>query len=949
MLNIDSGKLSHISVSRYEEHLWLLQQQNPNRILKQLSAWRLHDNVNISMMVHAIQSVIEAIPDLNVRYELNDDGELHKTQVVGWQTCLEFFHASSHTDMIKQMLAVQASAWVPEQHPPFNILIIQKNNEIFLSLILHEILAQTCHENEILEILIRAYAGHWVEPPSLKRVSLLPFDGKATSLVSWLRCCNSENTIIHSSFDVTADLSKDRLALRWKTGLKINELKTSLPRDRLPHCVSAMISAKFAQFIGLLDGQEKIALCLLQSDGFRRIIIECGMAETQIIKSVMDRLQAQPDEDNLLSGAPVTGSDESWIYVRLLSRPSGPVEQQSLLSQSILLPTYEMRPDFELATECEGTEEISLILTTGQAISGHTGEFLLNRFVSFLKSGEDAIAGLVANAVSGTAVHSAHNVPGKEISVGTDEIAAIILSEFRETLAVTDMTLDDDFFDCGGHSLLATRIIGKLLGTHGLEVHFGDFFSHPSAAALASRAVITNQSKDAEPLAQTQNDRLTAPLALAQTSLWNAYNAYEFGTIFNLPFALDFLDEVDETLLEQAFSDLIERHSSLRTLFHVQNGEACQQIVAMSDVTNDKWFWHSHESKGVHLDDEAAYKFDLSHELPIRIRLIRNPETGRQILSFLVHHMAIDEWSLNVLMEELAQAYLSRSTGMAPVWKKPALSFHKFALQQQADGFNQKHLDYWTNMLRDATRGLELALSDNRKTIAAHESSLEAGWIEYKPKPEITHRLYSFARQNNASLFSVVYAAIALSLHKLGNLKDIVIGTSASGRTDPDTYETVGYFTTMVAHRLQFYPEKPVGALIEDTRDTINNSMPYADVPLDLIQQSLGMTPEDDLIFDVYIQIHANNALNGTLKTSSGNNIRYRQIDPDKKESMFGLQFEIMEDVIDGERIMRLVITYRADRYPEEHVQRIRETIDKVFAFFTTPEVSILPLAQIPV
>lgn len=46
---------------------------------------------------------------------------------------------------------------------------------------------------------------------------------------------------------------------------------------------------------------------------------------------------------------------------------------------------------------------------------------------------------------------------------------------------------------------------------------------------------------------------------------------------------------------------------------------------------------------------------------------------------------------------------------------------------------------------------------------------------------------------------------------------------------------------------------------------------------------------------------------------------------------------------------MRLVITYRADRYPEEHVQRIRETIDKVFAFFTTPEVSSLPLAQVPV
>ncbi|CDH07206.1 Nonribosomal peptide synthetase VibF [Xenorhabdus bovienii str. oregonense] len=948
MLNIDSGQLSHIAVSRYEEHIWLLQQQNPDRVLKQFSAWQLHDDVNISMMVRAIQSVIEAIPDLSVRYELNDDGELYKTRVASWQSCLEFSHASSHSDMIKKILTVQASTWIPEQHSPFNVLIIQKNDKVILSLILHEILAQTCHENEILDMLIHAYAGHFVKHLPLKRVSLLPFDGKATSLVSWLCCRNDENATIHTSFGEATYLSKDRLALRWKTRLNINELETSLPRDRLSHCVPAIISARFAQFIALLGGQEQITLCLLQPDGFRHLAIECDMAETQITKSIMDKLQAPPDQDNFLAGASVTKRDESSVYVRLLSRPNDLVEQQNLLSQSILLPTYEMRPDFELAMAYEGTEEIDLILTTGQSVSSHAGEFLMSRFVSFLKNTENAITGLAAKPLSGIDVHATHDASNKAISVGTDEIATIILSEFREALAMTDMALEDDFFDCGGHSLLATRIIGKLLGTHGLEVHFGDFFSHPSAAALASRAIRTHQNKGS--VSSTQNDHLTAPLALTQISLWNAYSAYEFSSIFNLPFALDFIDEVDETILEHVFADLIERHSSLRTLFYVQNGEICQQVVAMSDMSDYKWFWPSHESQGVHLDNEAAYKFDLSRELPIRIRLLHNPETGRQILSLLVHHMVIDEWSLNVLMDELSQAYLSRSSGMAPIWKKPVLSFHQFARQQQANGFNQKHLDYWTNMLRDATRGLELTLSDNQKTtIAAHESSSKASWIEYKPKPEVTHRLYSFARQNNASLFSIVYAAIALSLHKLGNLKDIVIGTSASGRTEPDTYETVGYFTTMVAHRLQFYPEKSVGVLIEDTRDTINNSMPYADVPLDLIQQSLGMTPEEGLIFDVYIQIHANNALNGVLKTLPGNDIRYRQIDPDKKESMFGLQFEIMEDVIDGERIMRLVITYRADRYPEEHVQRIRETIDKVFAFFTTPEASSLPLAQVPV
>lgn len=71
--------------------------------------------------------------------------------------------------------------------------------------------------------------------------------------------------------------------------------------------------------------------------------------------------------------------------------------------------------------------------------------------------------------------------------------------------------------------------------------------------------------------------------------------------------------------------------------------------------------------------------------------------------------------------------------------------------------------------------------------------------------------LHGFARQNDSSLFGVIYTAIALALHKVGNLCDLVIGTSASGRTDPAYYETVGYFTTMVAHRVQFEPRQNVG------------------------------------------------------------------------------------------------------------------------------------------
>lgn len=528
-------------------------------------------------------------------------------------------------------------------------------------------------------------------------------------------------------------------------------------------------------------------------------------------------------------------------------------------------------------------------------------------------------------------------------------VEALILDEFRQALAEPGMTANDDFFDFGGHSLLATRIVGRLAGTHGVQVRFNDFFSASSAAALAARAQRTETASD-DASFQPSDDVTEAPFAPAQASLGRAYQAFDFGTIFNLPFAMDFVDPVDEALLEQAFTDLVHRHASLRTTYHFDAPTPCQRQVPIQQLGQYTWFWSSSRSQGVTLASEAAHCFDLSRELPLRVRVLRNPQTGRQQLSLLVHHMAIDEWSLNVMMQELAQAYAARAADHAPVWPAPAPAFHTYARQASAKGIDTRHLAYWTDLLRDVTPGLQLPAdaSDPGDTVApTGAGATDARWFEVQPDQATVDGLYTFARQNDASLFGVLYTGIALALHKVGDLRELVIGTSASGRTDPAYYDTVGYFTTMVAHPVRFEPRQPVGELIEGVSRLINDSMAYADVPMEQIQQALGRTPEQGLLFDVYIQIHASNALNGALATPTGDAIRYRQIDPDKSQSMFGLQFEILENVLDGKRTLRLVVTYLTARYSEAQMARVRQAIEQVFAAFTRGETAALPVQHV--
>lgn len=514
------------------------------------------------------------------------------------------------------------------------------------------------------------------------------------------------------------------------------------------------------------------------------------------------------------------------------------------------------------------------------------------------------------------------NIPATPTQpANTESLPDIILAEFRNTLAEPDMTADDDFFDFGGHSLLATRVIGNLQKNHGIKLNFNDFFKSPTAGALAK---IARQQQPAVSAAEVQPDQ-SAPLTLAQDFLWQAYSAFDFSPIYNLPFAIEFQQPVNEEILHQAFNDLIIRHIGLRTLFKTDKQQTRQYTVPVAELNQYKWFWPVSDSHGVTLSSEAAYKFDLTRELPLRIRLL-TADNGNTVLSFLVHHMVIDEWSLNTIMTDLSHAYAARLQRQAPVWANTVPAIHEFARRQQQNGINRQHLDYWRSRLQGAKKGLTL----NTDTITLPENTTpQVKWLEIRFDSAFHQHISAFAKLHHASIFSVFYTAIATILQKEGNLDEIVIGTSASGRTDPNYFDTVGYFTTMVAHRTRFTPQQSFTALLADTSEQINESMDYADIPINYIQQALGIPDNEGLMFDVYIHIHSNNALNGQLSTARGA-IPYRQILPERNESMFGLHFEIMENQINNQYSLSMIITYQAHRYPTVLVERIATEVQQL-------------------
>lgn len=930
--------------TEYEEHVWLAQQQVPEAVLKHVVACRLTGEPDLARLVGAIRDVVRAWPGLNARFRFGEDGELHKRFAGEEGRTVSLIRADTLEQATAAILDRQAASWDSDRQPPFEALVISCPQETVLALVLHRVLDAMHPAAELLQALGKAYAGEPILPASMMErdpgMPLLAAGEASAMLPGWMRRTGIAASEIVDFATIRVARSEGALAGRY--GAMIGpEALNGLAPDASDQAALDHLAALFARYLSALSGKREIDLLIPAgwraqvgdppssvTGGDAVVLTVDGQAPAEIIvRAIQDRLGRTANA--AISHTRRTATAERPIlFVSWLGDPAGCLRIPGVSIERLPLPTLETRPDLAFAVGRGGQGRVAIELVTGQGLSPRIGPVLLERFLAWLTEEEAALP-----VVSSAPVELTGAVPPASAAEPvTEAVTALILAEFRAALNAPELGPDDDFFDHGGHSLIATRIIGRLLSQHGIELHFNDLFSYPSAAALALKARRTSQTSLEPVRAAVIEEAPSAPLSLAQASLWKAYAAFGFNEIFNLPFALDFLEPVDEALYGRAFTDVLERHPGLRSLFRQEGEDMVQQVVPTAELSQYKWFWTSAESAGVTRRDEALHHFDLAKELPFRLRFLIDPATGRQVLSFLFHHVVLDEWSVNLMMDEIAYCYRVRAAGGIPVWSDAPAPFHEFARLQAAAGVDQAHLGYWTHMLRGAPLPQPILRRQDRAEPAGEEASAAGGWVEFKLDRKATEGLYALARQSSASLFNVVYAGIAASLRQLGSLAELVVGTSASGRSDAAFFDTVGYFTTVVAHRIRFAETMSLGGLVGLVRNVINESMPASEIPIDLVEEALGMTPGRDHLFEVFIQIHAKNKLNGELALPDGRGIAFRQVDPERHESMLGLHFEVMEEAdLSGERSIRVLMSYRSEHYGPQEVERIRATTSAVF------------------
>ncbi|MFI7668809.1 non-ribosomal peptide synthase/polyketide synthase [Nocardia sp. NPDC049526] len=424
-------------------------------------------------------------------------------------------------------------------------------------------------------------------------------------------------------------------------------------------------------------------------------------------------------------------------------------------------------------------------------------------------------------------------------------VEGIVAGVFADVLGRDGLVgADDDFFALGGSSLLAAKAAARIGAALGRTVGVRAVFESPRVADLAA-AVSARDTAATRPalVAGARPDRI--PLSPAQQRMWLLNRFDQHSVAYNIPVALRLTGALDIAALQAAVADLIGRHESLRTRYPEVDGAATQLIVPVVQAIPSLYPVDISEAElPERIRELAATTFDVTVDIPVRMRLFRIAGRAEFVLAAVLHHIAADGSSLAPFVRDLMLAYSARLDDSAPGWTPPAMQYADYALWQrkllgsedEPESLSAQQIAYWTRTLDGLPDQLALPTDHPRPA----RQSLRGAKVEFAIDARLHSALVVLGRRSGATLFMVVHAAFSALLARLSGSSDIAVGTPIAGRGDAELDDVIGMFVNTLVLRTRVDGGESFAALLERARAADIAAFSHADVPFERLVEVLN-------------------------------------------------------------------------------------------------------------
>jgi len=474
-----------------------------------------------------------------------------------------------------------------------------------------------------------------------------------------------------------------------------------------------------------------------------------------------------------------------------------------------------------------------------------------------------------------------------------------MVAAFEKVLELTDIGVNDDFYELGGDSLRSMELLTTL--------DWPDFSVADVFRGRTPRKIVQLYLESAKQnvSAEEQNREAlgkTFPLTPYQLHMLD-YQLYSpASTMLNIHTFLKFAPHIDMEKMARSLNTVIMLHPSLMTRLYVDEfGEFVQQYdpALFEEIPLE----HFSEAELIDIREGLIRPFKLTNQRLYRMRLFQTERGGYLFLD--IHHMISDGTSLRVFLDSLMQVYAGQT---------PAPDYYWAFLAQQSEAkftaYYQQCREYFSELYDNRTwNAIPTAdFADRENSMAAVESDIP---IEPAAFEQISAR---FGLNKNA--FFVCCALLAL--REYNRRDDCLLTVTFNGRQSETDLNIVGLLLKDLTVGVSFGELRTVSELCRCVRERLQESIAHDVYPYSMMNESLV---DDDKLCVLY-QLNIYNVDSG-----AGEQPAFAIVDIPNPYQAAENAFNV--EIVEQNGQLSLAFEYMENRYRRENVERFRRMFQK--------------------
>ncbi len=415
-------------------------------------------------------------------------------------------------------------------------------------------------------------------------------------------------------------------------------------------------------------------------------------------------------------------------------------------------------------------------------------------------------------------------------------------------------------------------------------------------------------------------------LSANQKGLWQFLQGDVPQGMYNVPLVYRLQGKLYVSNLIKSLQYLISRYEILRTKNLIIDNEP-QQIVEenvevpffyqkMTEINTDKDEW---------IKQITHQPISMTIAPLFRVHLLEE-ENNHYTLVWVIHHIIIDSWSLDLLMREFWEAYINYNEN-----KEPSLALVNYQYIDFSSWQNQlvysdqldETVKYWQNKLKDITPVFLPA--KNRLKKQTYNGKREFFQINNALVENINKVTYTYSISEHVVLLAAYY----LLLNYYTQQSDLIVGSSFANREYEEFLSVIGFLINPVPLRINLYKVEKIQDLFSEVNQLFIEAREHQKLPFDRLLSCVKFNYEKNrapifqTMFDYSISESDTVEFPGLVVKEDRFQFYYAKFE-------LSLSFKRIRDFVEG------IIEYNTDLFDEYFIKNLAEHYQKILKFIVT-------------